>query len=62
MRTSMQLRDIETERGVEAAGANVFADQVTRLQQERDELAARVQRLEGQLSAPAGSLDLRVDC
>jgi hypothetical protein len=55
MRTSMELRDIETERGVAEAGADVFVDQVTRLQQERDELASLVQSLKAQLAGRAGS-------
>lgn len=57
MQTTLQLRDIETERGVAEAGADVFSDQVSRLEQERDELARRVAQLEGR----AGPRRLAVD-
>lgn len=50
VRTHVQLRDVRTELGVTQVGSDVVMDQITRLEQERDELNALVESLRREMA------------
>ena len=55
VRTHVQLRDVQTELGVTQVGSDVVMDEITRLEQERDDLNAMVETLRREMSARPGS-------
>ncbi len=59
VRTHVQLRDVQTELGVNQVGSDVVMDEITRLERERDDLNGMVAELRREMAArPRGQLVL----
>jgi chromosome segregation ATPase len=59
VRTSVQLRDVQTELGVARVGSDVILEQIARLEQERNDLNALVEGLRQEMAALAEASGIR---